>query len=279
MKVRPFAACAGFLISMLLPLQAETNLERGKRIIDECVAALGGDKFLNMDDRLEEGRAYSFYREQLNGLTIAKIYTRYLPGVKDTANTLAVREREFFGKKDESSVLFLQDEAFDINFRGARPIVSEQFARYKETTLRNILYILRIRLHEPGMVFESRGADVLSNRAVEILDVADVQNRVTTVYFDRITKLPVRQIFLRRNTETKEKDEEVTEFSKYRDIGGVQWPFAIHRERNGEKTYEMYSETGEVNKKTSGDLFVLPSTIKLLKKVAQAFLPVWFLEA
>lgn len=266
MNVRPFTASTGLVFLMLLPLRAETNLERGKRIIDECVAALGGDRYLNMIDRLEAGRAYSFYREQLSGLTVAKLYTRYLTGVTDTANTLAVREREFFGKKDESSVLFLQNEAYDISFRGARPIVAEQFTRYKESTLRNILYILRIRLHEPGMVFESRGADVLSNRAVEIVDVADAQNRVTTVYFDHITKLPVRQTFQRRNTETKEKDEEVTEFSKYRDIGGVQWPFDIHRERNGEKIYEMFSESGEVNKRTSDDLFVLPSSIKLFKK-------------
>lgn len=258
----------GMLCAALLSIQlhAETNLERGKRLVEECVAALGGDKYLSMHDRLEAGRAYSFYREQLSGLTVAKLYTRYLDGAKDTANTLAVREREFFGKKDESSVLFLENEAYDITFRGARPIVAEQFARYKETTLRNILYILRVRLHEPGMVFESRGADVLSNRAVEIVDVADAQNRVTTVYFDQITKLPVRQTFVRRNTETKERDEEVTEFSKYRDIGGVQWPFAIHRERNGEKIYEMFSESGEVNRKTADDLFVLPSTIKLLKK-------------
>ena len=267
MNLRSLPAYAVTLLSVVLPLQAETNLERGKRVVDECLAALGGEQYLAMRDRFESGRAYSFYREQLSGLTIAKLYTRYVPGVTDTANQLAVREREIFGKKEESSVLFGTDEAWDISFRGARPIVTEQFARYKESTIRNILYILRIRLREPGMVFESRGADVLSNRAVEIVDVADAQNRVTTVYFDKITKLPVRQTFFRRNPETKDKDEEVAEFSKYRDIGGgVQWPFAIHRERNGEKIYEMYSESGEVNKKPSDDIFVLPSTIKLLKK-------------
>ncbi len=266
MNVKP-AACAVVLFSLVVPAIAETNLERGKRVVDDCLAALGGDRYLAMQDRLESGRAYSFYREQLSGLTVAKLYTRYLSGVTDTANRLAVREREFFGKKEESSVLFGTDESWEITFRGARPMVSEQFVRYKESTIRNILYILRIRLWEPGMVFESRGADVLSNRAVEIVDVADAQNRVTTVYFDKITKLPVRQTFQRRNPETKEKDQEVTEFSKYRDIGGgVQWPFAVHRERNGEKIYEMFSETGEVNKKTSDDLFVLPSSIKLLKK-------------
>ena len=47
----------------------------------------------------------------------------------------------------------------------------------------------------------------------------------------------------------------------------MQWPFDVHRERNGEKIYEMFSESGEANlKKISDDLFVLPSTIKLLKK-------------
>jgi hypothetical protein len=254
------------LLSALL--HAETKLERGKRLVDECVTALGGERFLSMQDRVESGRAYSFYREQLNGLTVAKLYTRYLPPVPDTANTLAVVEREFFGKKEDSSVLFSPDEAWDITFRGARPIPTEQFERYKESTLRNILYILRVRLREPGMIFESRGADVLSNRPVEIIDVTDAQNRTTTVYFDQSTKLPVRQVFYRRNPETKDKDEEVTEFSKYRDVGGgAQWPFTIHRERNSEKIYEMYAETGEIPKKIPENLFVLPSTIKLLKRI------------
>lgn len=255
-------------VLFLFPLAAETNLERGKRLVNEGLAALGGDRYLNMQDRVEAGRAYSFYREELNGLTVAKLYTRYLPNVTDTANKLAVREREFFGKKQESSVLFTEDEGYDITFRGARPIPTEQFNRYRESTLRNILYILRVRFHEPGMIFEARGSDVLSNRPVEIVDVTDAQNRTTTVYFDQVTKLPLRQVFYRRNPETKDKDEEVTEFSKYRDLGGgVQWPFTIHRERNREKIYEMFAETGELGKKVSDDLFVLPSSIKLLKRI------------
>src|SRR5438270_8294795 len=116
MRVLPVAQ-AFLPVIFLLPLRAETNLEKGKRLVDECVAALGGDRFLSMQDRVESGRAYSFYREQLNGLMVAKLYTRYLPNVTDTANTLAVVEREFFGKKEDSSVLFQQDEAWDITFR------------------------------------------------------------------------------------------------------------------------------------------------------------------
>src|SRR5581483_1352080 len=55
---------------------AETNEQRGKRVVNEALAALGGEHYLAMRDRLEAGRAYSFYNENLTGLALAKIYTR-----------------------------------------------------------------------------------------------------------------------------------------------------------------------------------------------------------
>ena len=47
---------------------------RGKKIIDDALAALGGNAFLTMADRTETGRAYSYYHDQISGLSIAKIY-------------------------------------------------------------------------------------------------------------------------------------------------------------------------------------------------------------
>ena len=253
------------LVTAGAALHGETAQERGKRVVNECWQALGGNRYQNMQNRVETGRAYSFYREELSGLSIARIYTRYYP-VTDTAHELAVRERENFGKKEDYGVLFTEKEAWDISFRGARPLASDRFARYKETTLRDVFYILRVRLHEPGMIFESKGADVIENAPVEIVDIIDADNLTTTVYFHQITKLPVRQVFYRRDEVTKERDEEVTRYTKYRDVDGVQWPFTIQRDRNGEKIYQIFSDSVEVNNaKVSDNLYSLPSTIKLLK--------------
>ena len=115
-------ALIGLSLITALLLRAETAQERGKRLVNECLDALGGDRYLRMETREESGRAYSFYREQLTGLSIAKIYSRYYPDVKDTAHELAVRERQNFGKKEEFGVLFGQSEMYDITFRGARPL-------------------------------------------------------------------------------------------------------------------------------------------------------------
>ncbi len=90
-----------------------------------------------------------------------------------TGEDLGVREKQTFGKAEDSSVLFREDGAWDITFRGARILEAERIARYKDTTLRNIFYIFRQRLHEPGMIFESRGADVIQNVPVEIVDITD----------------------------------------------------------------------------------------------------------
>lgn len=256
---------AGLAAALLL--RAETPEQRGKRVVDECLQALGGDRYLNMQNRVETGRAYSFYRDKLTGLSIATIYTRYDSGVTDTAHNLAQHERDNYGKKQDYGTLFTDKDAWDVTYRGARPLPDERFQRYKETTLHDVFYILRVRLQEAGWIMESKGADVIENRPVEIVDLIDAGNLSTTVYFDQITKLPLRQVFFRRDPVTKDKNEEVTHFTKFRDAGnGVQWPFAIERDRNGEKIYEIFSDSVEVNdKKATADLFMLPSTIKLLK--------------
>jgi hypothetical protein len=245
---------------------AETNPDRGKRVVDEALTALGGKNFLTMRDRVETGRAYSFYREALSGLSIATFYTRYLIRPEPPVPAFfGVRERESFGKKQDNSVLFTENDAFEITFRGARPIPADRYTRFRESTLRDILYIIRMRLGEPGLLLESRYADVIDNQPVEIVDITDNDNRIVTVYFQKSTKLPIRQVTERRDPKTNERNEEVTLYSKYRDVGGgVMWPFAIQRERNGEKIFSMFAESVKINQDLTDNMFTLPSDMKIL---------------
>jgi hypothetical protein len=245
-------------------LSAETKQERGRKMVDEALAALGGNAFLEMKDRVESGRAYSFYRERLTGLAVATIYTRYLSGPAGEEK-LAVRERQAFGKNEDQVVLFTDTGGYTLTYRGARPIKPDRYQRYADTTRRNFLYILRERLNEPGMIYEYRETTVWQNIPVEIVDITDADNNGVAVYFHRTTKLPVRQVFYRRDPLTKERNEEVTIYSKYRDVGGgVQWPFNILSERNGEKVFELFSESVAINKGLTDNLFMLPGDLKVL---------------
>lgn len=249
-----------YVLAATAALASAQGIEaRGKKVVDDAIAALGGQKFLTMQDRIETGRAYSFFHDEISGLSVAKIYTRYIAVPADrTGIDLGVQEREAFGKNEDYFVLFRQEGAWEVTFRGPKELEKDRIQRYHDTTLNDVLYILRMRLHEPGMIFESRGSDVVENRPVDVVDITDSQNRVVRVYFHQTTKLPVEQSWVWRDPDTKEREEEVTRFSRYRQVKGIQWPQQIHRERNGEKIYEIFSESVTVNQGLADNLFAVP---------------------
>ena len=85
----------------------ESIQEKGKKLIDESIEALGGRNFLALRNHSEKGRAYSFHRERLAGLAKATIYFRYLtPPNPPELNGLYVRERQAFGDDEAWAVLF-----------------------------------------------------------------------------------------------------------------------------------------------------------------------------
>lgn len=249
-------------------LTAQQSEAKGKAVVEEAIRALGGNAFLGMQDRVEQGRAYTFYQSQLSGLTQATFYTRYLtPPEPMPVGFFGVRERQVLGKDGSYYFLFTEEESYEVTYRGAKPVGADLALRFRESMLHNVLYILRMRRNEPGIVFDHRGTDVFDNQPVETVDIVDSENRQTSVWFHFSTKLPVRQFWVRRDPQTRDRFEEVTLFTKYRNVGnGALWPFQIRRERNGEKTYEMFAESVEVNKNLTDELFTLPGTTKILDK-------------
>lgn len=254
------------LLAVSIAASAQTpKQDRGKQIVGEALQALGGDKFQAVTDRVETGRAYSFFREQLSGLAQARFYVKY--SAKPEGTNIAQRERQSFGKEEDYAVIFLPDNAYQITFRGAKPIQLERFNRYIDSTRRNIFYILRMRLNEPGLLIEHQSSTVWSNMPVEVVDITDSDNNVVTVYFHRSTKMPVRQVFTRRDPRTKQRNEEESIFAKFRDVGnGVQWPFSVMTYRNGEKIFEQYADSVVINSGLAESLFTIPSGLKVLPR-------------
>jgi hypothetical protein len=254
----------GIFLPVLLAQIPSPN--KGKEVVDAAVQALGADKFLQMQTRVASGRVYSFFHDRMSGLDLATIYTEYLNS--KPAKGLAMRERELLGKKRDYSYLFLSDQGWDVTFRGARPIADDVWQQYVRTTENNILYFLRMRNKEPGLQFDYISSEVYVTRHVDIVDITDAQNQTIRVYFDYNSKLPIREVFSWLDPQTKERNEEVTVFDKYRDIGqGIMWPYSIEREKNGYKTYQLFAEKVQANVTVPTNMFELPPAAKMLKKV------------
>lgn len=248
---------------------AQTAKEtRGREITAQAIEALGGARFLEMKDRTESGRVYSFYRERLRGLSKAAIYTRYLtPPAEPAAGRTYVRERQSFfrdPKKEDYAILFDEENGWNITYRGAAPMPPPLVARFRDTTLRNIFYILRQRRAEPGLLIEFDATDIVDNVPVDRVVYTDSENVSVSVEFHQSTRLPIRQIFHRRDPDTRERHEEITRFDKYRDVKGVKWPYNMQRMRDGERIFEIFSEIVQIDSGLTDNLFTLPADMKIL---------------
>src|SRR5579884_4271014 len=156
-----------------------------------------------MRTRTEIGSASSFYHSQLTGLSPARIYTKYLPA--DSGNPLRQVEREAFGKKQEDVAIFTRTDAYEITYRGATQLPQARFEQYRNSTMQDILYLLRTRLDEPGLEFDWTGKDVVDNQPVEVVEAYDSEGRNITVWINSDTFLPARQRYRRWDPTIQER--------------------------------------------------------------------------
>jgi hypothetical protein len=255
------------LLALTLAASAQTKQERGKRVVQDAVEALGGEHFLTLRDVTEQGRVYSFYDEQLSGLSVATVYTRYYDPLGGTPKVgeLNVRQRQTYGKNADWYLLFTDTEGYEVTYRGAKQVDPDRFERYKTSMSLDILYLLRSRLKEPGLLFEYEGPDILDNLPVNIVNIIDSENETLTVYFEQASKLPVKTRYYRRDPTTRQRFEEVTVYARYREVDGIQWPYVLTRYRDGERVFQLFCQDVAVNSDLSEGLFVLPTGLKMLK--------------
>lgn len=240
-------------------LGAQDIQERGRRVIEEALEALGGEAFQGIQNRIEEGRVYGFRYGELSGLARTTVYTNYVavdPG--ESGTELAQQYHLAYGEDHDYYEVIREEGGWEVTYRGPAPLDPREVDQYKNRRINDLFYILQLRYDEPGLFFESQGSRVIDNMPLEIVDIIDSQNRVVTAYFHQTTKLPVRQDWVWRDPETRERNEEVTRFSRYQEVDGIQWPTQIHRERNETKVYELFVETLQFNQQIDEQRFAIP---------------------
>ncbi len=266
LAMRRSLTAAALVAALAAPAAAQViSAEKGKKLIEQCLAALGGTAFLKMRDRVQFGRAYQFSRERLRGLAVMTVFTKYdFPPSPPIPGWIGVRERREVGRDGDYGFLFADGKGYEITFRGARPLPADYMQQYHDRLRRDIFYVLKYRMEEPGMVFESVGSEIIDNQPVDAVRVTDGDNRSFTVHLLQSSRLPLRQQYVRRDPKTRETIREEANYTKYRNFGGVQLPLNVLQVRDDEKIFEMFSETIEINKGVDESVFSLKKGTKVL---------------
>src|SRR5262249_39767454 len=143
-------------------------------------------------------------------------------------------------------------------------------AHFQEDIKKDLDYILRTRIKEPGLIFRYAGQDIVDLKEVDWVELVDADNRTIKIAVDRSTHLPVRKVVDTRDANTRMKSNEVEFYSNYHPVQGVQTAFQITRERNGIKIYQVFFESCQYNTSLSDSLFTKESLDERWEKTGKS---------
>jgi len=220
---------------------------KARELLDQAVAALGGDAFKNVETSRLDGRVYAFRRGGLSGLAQVVQYIRYPD-----------KTREEYGEKKEEIHIYNGDMGWTIDINGVKPVPEGEMKTRKESASMRAFYVLRYRLGEEGSLVEYGGREFWENREVEVVRFVDRDNRVLTFWLDISTKLPVRTIWVHRDPQTRERIEEIETFANYFTRNGISTPRRVMRVRNGTRVFEAVIREAQYNIPHPDSLFQPP---------------------
>ncbi len=208
----------------------QQSAQRARALIQQAIQALGGQAYLDVRDQTCVAQI-SFFGHSGQLDNYQKIYDYSIEPDK---------ERIEYSSKRNIIDVFNGDQGWTLDHGGVSDASPEAIADYQSGLHRDVNYLLRHRLNEPGLIFRYAGPDVVELKQVEWVEIDDAENNTTRIALDLFSHLPIRAVYITRDPVTRERNQEVEIFSNYQPVQGIETPFQDTRVRNGQKTFQAF---------------------------------------
>lgn len=223
---------------------------RAKAILDQAIAGLGGQGYLNARTSDCTGRYAQF---EHSGALGGYIQVRQLWQAPNSS-------RIEYGNKGNIADLYDADgHGWSLDRGGVSELPAGAVADYQEGLKTNLNMILRSQLHEDGIILRYDGTDVVDLKEVDWVEVADHAGHSVRIAIDSKDHVPLRTVVVTRDKDTGDRIETETRFSNYHSLDGVTTPLQVVRVRNGLPVYQAFFESCHYNENLPADYFTRAS--------------------
>jgi hypothetical protein len=230
-------ACAGLVWSWGLLLHAQQNPPpqlpridpKAQELLDRAIQALGGPAFLRFKTLTARGRAFAIEDESTVGLAPYVSSTQYPD-----------KRRFSYGKNPPVVLINNGDAAWELDRYGLIKQTPEQAQRWKIANRYNLENLLRVRIHEPGVLIQAGGVDFVDNVPTLKVELTEADGTHVTLDLNRQTYLPVRISYRAKNPKTEDWDDFADVYGDYQEVQGIMTPKHITRFVNGERVSETF---------------------------------------
>jgi len=224
-----------FCIALILaPFSQSQDEQTAKKLFEDAIQAMGGDAYLKVTDISIEGQAFGFDSEGASSLPDKYFdYTKF----PDKSRT----ERGS-SKKDRDIVVFNlgKNEGWIVEGqKGVRDAKPEEMEDFKKLVKHSIDMICRFRYKDPENRLFYLGPGEGKDVTLETVKIVDPVNDEVILYFDRISKLPVK-IEYRDVNSRGIRQRVVEEYSQWFVKQGVNTPLRIDAYVNGRRNSQNF---------------------------------------
>lgn len=208
------------------PADVPSNQQKARALVDQMIQALGGQAYLTAHDYYAEGRSGSYHNESLQGTSLFYRFWKWPD-----------KDRIELTKQRDIVQLYVGDDAYEITYKGIRPLSLEKEERVKQAIIRrhySLENVLRNWLKEPGILLLDEGPSISEGHMAEKLTIINSKNESVTILVDPSTHLPLEKRFSVRDPRYRDRDEEVQIYGDWKEFQGINTPRMTVIKRNGE---------------------------------------------
>jgi hypothetical protein len=224
------AACGACARAAQNPAELPSRIDsKAQQVLDRVIKVLGGPAFLNMKRLTTRGRIYSIRDESTSGFAPFESWVEFPD-----------KRRFSYGKKLPVILINNGDLEWELDQYGQTDQLPEQVRRWKISIRYSLENLLRLRIHEAGILIQPGGVDFVDNVATQAVAMVDAQATEVKLDLNRQTFLPVSITYRVRDPKTGDWNEFADIYSDYKNIQGIMTPMHIARFLDQERVSEVF---------------------------------------
>jgi hypothetical protein len=243
----------------------EQSAVKAKQLLQQVIAALGGQSYLHVRDSQCDGRTAQFGTTgTLMGFTLFR--DLWLLPDKNRVEYSSKGEHTIAGFLMGSDELLITHGGTMINIlssaggwtldkSGVSDEPEDVIKNFNERLKSGLNTMLRGRLNESGVDMQYGGTDLIDMKEAEWIVFTDSDHREMRLGVDKFTHLPLRWIVTTRNPETRVYTSMTTSYTQYMPLDGVKTPLSIEISRDDRKLTQTFLTECKYNSELAPELF------------------------
>jgi hypothetical protein len=209
---------------------------KARQLLDQMIAALGGEAWLNYKTFVQQGRTYNFFhgKPTAEGVLFWRFYE------------YPDRERRELTKQRDVVYIYNGDKGYEKTFKGTAADDDKTVQEVVRRRRHSLEVVLRQWLKDSGTVLFYDGQSVADQQLVDVVTLLNKDNDQLSIGIDIHTHLPINKRYTWRDPD-KYKVEDETIYGNYRKVQGIETPYTVTNLRDGEISGQSFLSHAEYN--------------------------------